>query len=441
MKDLVTRLLALLVVASWAGMSRDATAQARASRPELKRHIEEAPVVVVNPAILAAATERVEPPPTAPPPAAAPPDHPAGAEANPVPPEVKPVAANASTVAPPPKLARGQLYVVRLPREQEAQAQAVVAEQVAAIAPASAAALQTFDGVVRQVTEKDVEVQLKPYVLVGQPLMYAREKRKFMGTVAVGVADLVGSSGSEKLSAPLLFEVLESRQQLSLNHLSPPFERFDVSSDATGQPVTVRIASNFSREGVSVTVPVERTLFVEVDNDNLRGLGLQTTRVTVRAVGGATVPAGTVSISAPGAFMPDSAPSFDAQGLAHAELRSDSPGTVIVKATATGYVSGEAPLTVVWPWQTLVATIFGGVVGGFIRFAPKIRRGMDGLRFFVALVSAALTGLLVFALYVLGVKVLPVRFGVEVGDLFAFAAAGLGGWLGSGVLPRLNPQH
>lgn len=436
MKDRVTRVLAVLVVAAWAGTSRDAAAQAPASRAVLKRKIETASVVVVNPAVVnpaIAAGEHVQPPPAPPPPPTAQPEPAPGAPDHPV--------TESGPVAPPAKLARGRLYVVTLPREQEAQAKALVAEQVAAVVPSPGAGIHAFDGVVRQMTESDVEVQLKPYVLVGHALTYVPETKRFTGTVVVGVADLIGSTGSETLSAPLMFEVLESQQRVSLNHLSPPFERFDVSSDATGEPVTVRIASNFSREGVSVTVPIERTLFVEVDNDNLRGLGLQTTRVTVRAVGGDTIPTGTVSLSAPGAFITDSAPSFDSQGLAHTEVRSDSPGKVFVRATATGYRSGESPVTVVWPWQTLVATIFGGVVGGFIRFAPRIRRGMDSLRFLVALASAALTGLLVFALYVLGVKLLPVRFGVEVGDLFAFAAAGLGGWLGSSVLPKLSMQQ
>ena len=386
---------------------------------------------VVNPQILAAA-ETVTPvaPEATPAPEPAAPETSADTGAG---------AASESAVDPPRRLERGQLYFVALAPQQEIAARALVAEQVAAAAVTETAMVQSFEGVVRQVTDADVEVQLKPYVLVGEPLKFVRDSGRFTGSVAIGVADLIGGSGQGKLSAPLLFQVLETREQKSLDHVSPPFEYIDVSTEAAGRPVTLRIASNFSHEGIAVTVPVERTLFVEVDNDNLRGLGIQTTRVTVRAVGGTEVPTETVSLSAPGAFLEYDIPlKFDDQGLAHAVLRSDSPGQVVVRATATGYTGGETPpVTVLWPWQTLAATLVGGVVGGFIRLGSRIRRNTNWLHFVIGLVIAALTGLLVFALYVLGVKLLPVSFGVEVGDLFAFAAAALGGWLGTGVLPRL----
>jgi hypothetical protein len=60
---------------------------------------------------------------------------------------------------------------------------------------------------------------------------------------------------------------------------------------------------------------------------------------------------------------------------------------------------------------------------------------MNVAAFLVALLISVLLGVLVFALYVLGVNVLPVKFGVQVGDLLAFAAAALAGWLGTSVLP------
>jgi len=326
------------------------------------------------------------------------------------------------------------LYYVPLDAQLEAESKAMVQERIALIQPASATNLQTFQGVVRQVADNDLELQLKPFVLVGRPLTYDTRTRTFLGSVVVGVAEVTGATTQVRLSAPLRFEDLGSAQQVTLEELSPPFGRFDVSTQATGQPVTMRIASNFSREGVEITVPVAPTLFVEVDNDRLRGLGMQHTRVTVRAVGPAANGV-EVSLAAPGAYLSVDRVPLDERGLGHAELRTDSSGTVTLRATATGYVATDLPITVEWPWQTLASSLLGGLIGGFLRLAPGIRRGMKGSRFAVGLTVSTLMGLVIFALQVLGVKLLPVDFGFQGGDLFAFASGALAGWLGTALLP------
>lgn len=416
-----------------------------AKRKALQQQVLQSRAAVMNPAKIAAAREFVQP--TAqplpgdqgvvavPPADITPPDAQSpGVFASPAP----DTAVSGADVTPMQSLVRGQLYHVSLPPLEEAQAQALVIEQVTSTTSATAAEVQSFSGVVRQVTEDDVEVSLKPYVLVGQRLRFKPDVRRFVGSVAVGVVDLFNSGRDPVLSAPLKFQAIESQELKTLDHLSPPFEYFSVSTAASGEPVTLRIASNFSHEGVAVTVPVEPTLIVEINNPELRGLGLQRTNVKIRAVGGVTPPQGEVSLEAPGAFLDEKPAIFDQNGIARSGLRSDSAGIVTVTASATGYVPGEKSVTVKWPWLTLIITCLGGLVGGFIRLGPKIRRGTNGLRFVVGLVIAALTGVLVFALYVVGVKVLPVSFSVEVGDLFAFAAAALGGWLGSGVLPGLK---
>lgn len=402
----------------------------------LRRQIERAPAVRVDPRILA-----TRPEPTAPPPAPAPTVAPAAppvaapAESPPAPPEPTPaVPAPESAAIPPPGLTRGELYYVPLDAQLEAESKALVLERIASIQPTSSTNPQTFEGVVRQVAANDLELQLKPFVLVGRPLTYNKATRTFQGSVVVGVADVTGATTQVRLSAPLRFEDVASAQQVTLEELSPPFGRFDVSTQATGQPVTMRIASNFSREGVEITVPVSPTLFVEVDNDRLRGLGMQHTRVTVRAVGPA-ISKVEVSLAAPGAFLSQDRVQLDSQGLGHAELRSDNSGTVTLRATATGYVAADLPISVEWPWQTLASTCLGGLIGGFLRLAPGIRRGMKGSRFAVGLAVSTLMGLVIFALHVLGVKLLPVDFGFQGGDLFAFASGALAGWLGTALLP------
>lgn len=396
----------------------------------LRGEIARAPATRIDPRILRAPVGRPAEPAPAPPAAEAPP-------ATPAPPAEAPPAATTDTapeIVPTASLTRGQLLHVALDARQESEAQGLVRERLATLPAANTAELKTFSGVLRQVAQNDTELQLKPFVLVGTPLTYSQATGTFEGSVVVGVADVTGSTAAADLSVPLTFEVVESGERATLNRLSPPFERFKVSTAARGEAVTIRIASNFSREGVSVTVPVAPTLFVEVDNDSLRGLGMQSTRVTVRAVG----PPATdtrVSLSAPGAFLDNDIVPLDEHGLGHAVLRSDRSGSVTLRATATGYVAAEHAVQVDWPWQSLASTCLGGLIGGFLRLAPGIRRGMKGGRLGLGLAIGALMGLLVFALHVLGVKLLPVTFAFDGGDLFAFASGALGGWLGTVLLP------
>lgn len=447
-----------LVVAMIMGIVAAGQASAQvtsaAKKRELQRHIEDSRAVIVNPtviqrsrevlldateahgAVLVPELDEAATTPILTPDAIAPS---AAAAADPAPTS----AATSADAVVVPTLTPGQLAYVQLAPSQERAAQRLLGEKVASADPANLESLQSFQGAIRQLAADDQEMQLKSYVLVGQPLQYVAESGQFVGTILIGVADLFGEGAPRVLTVPLQFEVLESAladpQRVALKETSPPYERIRVTSRVIGQPVTIRIASNFSREGVSVSVPVEPTLLVSVDGGNLRGFGMQTARVTVNAIGAADSPRGMVQLSAPGAFLPDtSPPMFDEFGVATATLRTDNTGPVTVTALVAGYAPGSKTINVIWPWPTLLATSIGGFIGGFIRLAGRIRKGMNVAQFALGLLVSIFIGAVVFALYVVGVKLLPVTFSVEIGDIFAFAAAALAGWLGTGVLPKIQ---
>jgi hypothetical protein len=150
-------------------------------------------------------------------------------------------------------------------------------------------------------------------------------------TTVVGVADLFGEGRSRAFTVPLLFEVLEAAladpSKVELRETSPPFERIKVTSSVIGQPATLRIASNFSREGVVVEVPVEPTLLVSIVGGDLRAYGMQTTSVRVTAIGGGEETPSRVMFTAPGAILMDEEElTFDEHRIAEAKLRTDRLG-------------------------------------------------------------------------------------------------------------------
>jgi drug/metabolite transporter (DMT)-like permease len=99
-----------------------------------------------------------------------------------------------------------------------------------------------------------------------------------------------------------------------------------------------------------------------------------------------------------------------------------------------GMGTAQADVTFAFPFITLAAAILGGLVGALIRvlLAAGKRRKLDHR----LLIASLLCGVLVFALYAVGVNVLPVSPTVTVGATLVFAVAGLGAFLGVTLLNK-----
>ena len=344
-------------------------------------------------------------------------------------------------VVPTEQLRPGQLLFVPLDLEVEAQVLQALEEQIFATEGQAATDVQTFEGAWRQLSADGAEMQLKPYAIPGQPLQYKADSKTFIGTIRVGVADLSGGGVSRALTAPMSFEVLETAlaapSMFEIAQTSPPSKEVTITSTVVGT-TRLRITSTFSPETLDVEVPMEPTLIVSIDADNLRAFGMQTARITVTAIGDSGPEGRRVTLSAPGAFLTEGTPpTLDESGTAYATLRTDAAGRIVVTASVPGYATGSASVHVVVPLFTIAAVTLGGLLGGFLRLGPRIRKRMNVTQFIVGMIISIGVGVLVFALYATGVKVLPVDFSVVVGDTLAFAIAGLAAWLGTKVLPKL----
>jgi hypothetical protein len=348
---------------------------------------------------------------------------------------------DAEPVAPPSRLVRGELYRVQLSPDDEAAARARVVEQVAAEDPLAATTVQAFSGALRLLSDDGAELVIKPYVRVAKRLRFLPDARKFVGSLAIGIADLDPTQRSRKLSAPLLFEVLETGQQVSVQQLGPPYALIEISTGAAAHPPIIHIAASFTAEHLAATATFVPTLRVEFDHPTLESLGVQTATVTVAAVGGPTVPSGVVSFSAPGAVLDQDRLDFDSLGRAHTRLRAVLPGRINVAATARGYDAGERSLQIVWPWHATISALLGSLLGAAIRMNARPRRGITAIRLLYGLVGAAVIGQVVFGLYgLLGLLSLltPLHLAARVADLVACAATTVAGWIAVGVLPGLD---
>jgi hypothetical protein len=137
--------------------------------------------------------------------------------------------------------------------------------------------------------------------------------------------------------------------------------------------------------------------------------------------------------SDPGSFEPAQVTLND-QGAAVVTLRSVSVGTATLRATSPPLGAASATVRFVWPIATLVASVLGGLAGAMLK---RLQRGpIRSRRALVPVLAAGLlSGIVVIALYAVGVNVLPIQPAAAAGEVLIFAVAAVGGFLGLQIKP------
>jgi hypothetical protein len=343
-------------------------------------------------------------------------------------------------------LQRGRLYYARVSPEQETRISEIVEPTIRATA--GDRPVMTIPGVVRVLSRAGDEVQLKPYVFFGDRLTYSATARKFVGSIFVGVASIGEREDQDELSAPVIFQVLESfvvPQQISVTRTSPPYARLDVALDSIGGQENgaenVRILTTYSPDVMTLSLPVAPTVLVRVTSPSIQGYGLGTTPVSVSVLGMDNPEGRTVTLTAsPRATFEPVEITLDKFGNGRSLLRSDGVGQVLVGASLANAVEIPSTVTFMPPTETVGAGLIGGLGGALIRLLPRIGR-IGAKKFVLGIFVSILIGLLVFGLYAIGVKVLPIEPTVSVGAIVVLVISAVGAWLGTSSLRGLAPAR
>jgi hypothetical protein len=117
------------------------------------------------------------------------------------------------------------------------------------------------------------------------------------------------------------------------------------------------------------------------------------------------------------------------QGIGNATMRSVSIGTATVRALSPPLTPANAQIKFSWPLAFFVASIVGGVAGALL---SRIQRsGLPKKKSTATvLIRVVLSGIIVVALYAIGVNVLPIHPTANAGEVLAFAIAAAGGFVG-----------
>ena len=119
---------------------------------------------------------------------------------------------------------------------------------------------------------------------------------------------------------------------------------------------------------------------------------------------------------------------LDDQGVGTTTVRSVSFGTALIRAASPPLTAATTPIEFSWPIAFLLASVLGGVAGATLARFQRSGSRKKGLQ--AVLIRGVLTGLIVVALYAIGVNVLPVQPAATAGEVLAFALAAVGGFIG-----------
>ena len=348
-------------------------------------------------------------------------------------PAMAPVAAVTAPAVPATEAVAGKNYVVGL----NAADRRIIAEQVRALPGMPDRGAVISQNVARQQAVNGTEVQLAAYAFAGQPLTRDAQGR-YVGTIELGVLD-IQQGAARQLSAPITFQVLEaglaSPSQVTVSEVSPPYKSIRVASPAAPAGLTVHVVSQLDPKppGLAVSIPVAPSLNIAVGRAVIDAFGLEDTPVMITA-DGIDAPSGkVVQLTAnPGGYITDSYVTLDGSGMGRTSIRSGAPGKVELQASGL-QMSAEAAVDFEFPTLTLLVSLIGGTVGGAIRLLPKIGR-TSPRTWAISLGTSLLLGVLIFALYAVGVNVTPLKLAVNVGQIVVFVISAIGAYFGTRLL-------
>jgi hypothetical protein len=285
------------------------------------------------------------------------------------------------------------------------------------------------------VTPNGDEIRFRPIIETSGGLLVSRDARRFKGLIYVGLRDNKDPAAAYPLPQPI--SLLVSGQadqltprQLTINHTNLPFAEVTVESQDPPDTVEFTLVANGTTERATVSLPVVRPqLVVSPARGRIQGLGLETSTVNVRAVGVANPAGRVVSLSSDLGSLEPSELTLNDQGTASAVMRSVSIGTATIRALSPPLKPAAEPIVFSWPITLVLASVFGGVAGAFLARLQK--SGMPKTKSVpTVVVRGTITGVIVVALYAVGVNVLPIHPSANVGEVLAFAVAAAGGFLG-----------
>jgi hypothetical protein len=284
------------------------------------------------------------------------------------------------------------------------------------------------------VTPSGQEIRFRPVIESTGGLALSKNASGFQGRIYVGLRDSNNPSAAYPLPQPISLLVDGQAdelvpRQLTIDHTNLPFAEVSIGAQDPPDAIAFSLIAAGTSERATVSLSVVRPRLELIPARTLiQGLGLETAMVSVRAVGLPSPEGRLVTVTSDFASVDPTNVRLDDQGVGTTTVRSVSFGTASIRAASPPLTPATTPIEFSWPVAFLVASVLGGVAGAAL--ARFQRSGSRKKGFQVVLIRGVLTGLIVVALYAIGVNVLPVQPTATAGEVLAFALAAVGGFLG-----------
>ena len=277
------------------------------------------------------------------------------------------------------------------------------------------------------------EMRFRPIIESVGGLSLSADTNRFQGRIYVGLRDNKNPDAAYALPQPVSLlvggqaEELQPRQ-LTIDHTNLPFAEVTIASQDPPDPIGFSLIAAGTSERAIVSLPIVRPrLTVLPGRARIQGLGLETAVISVRAIGLSNPEGRIVTVTSDVASVDPVEVRLDQQGVGTTSVRSVSVGQATINAVSPPLAAGKETIRFSWPLAYFLASVVGGLAGASLAWAQK--KGKKK-KFQTVVIRGILTGIIVVALYAVGVNVLPIQPTATAGEVLAFAVAAAGGFVG-----------
>ena len=224
-----------------------------------------------------------------------------------------------------------------------------------------------------------------------------------------------------------------SPRPLEIKHLNFPASDVDLLGDNLTDSVGIRVITSLNPQGYQTFLKIKPVLEISTNRLSLQGYGVQKIPVEVRLIGSNSGDSVRVDLSASKGTVSPDAVTLRYNTPQTVYLTSEGTGKTLISAKSSNLESNDLHLSYDFPWYFLLASIFGGLLGGFAKYYVGRKRKFS-MRPIIGGVLAGLIGAMGY--YALGISLLNFKLSAGLNEFAVLALSALFGYFG--IVPKSN---
>jgi len=214
---------------------------------------------------------------------------------------------------------------------------------------------------------------------------------------------------------------------LKIAHLNFPPGEVNLVGDNLRDSVEIRVITASKPEGYQTFLKIKPSLEVSTNRVSLQGYGIQKIPLEVRLIGSGSSDSITVNVDASKGKVTPPAVTLKYNTPQTVYLTSEGVGKTLISAKSSNLESNPLHLDYIFPWYFLLASIAGGLLGGFAKYYAGRKRKFSAR----PIIGGILAGLLgAMAYYGLGISLLNFKFSAELNEFGVAALSALVAYFG-----------